>query len=695
MPKHRYISTLTGDKDSRSKSGKRPSKNPIHEPSGASRKLSSDVPSLIKTLSGELETAEAAAKALAGKEVTDDQLDDLLRLLDMGDKSIVSNTASIALRGIKHDGVVGALVKRLTSTDEEIIRCAAEALVEHELSAEQVDYIVSLLDEDACYGLLIAAVAVNDPRATEWLFGIANDHSYLNPNRIDSAGCLLRIGDSRGVTILTQLLDEKSIDHFFIPDIIDPFLQFLGREALPILKNHLRKYGRNADIETELIKRGVKESEIESLSPKSANTPSSDSVLENLSDQHRAAYALLSKPNAKQIIFEDATSLNILPDRQAWITINDPFLAQHVVEEVQQLRGRQRQMADKALVRAVGVRSKEISEEHYLYYADEILDAVAASVKPKTEARLASLLDQIEYSSEVTIRYTSRTADDSKLGDKCGDCTATGSMYFEDSLMWYVSPTYNTIILSKGKRFLGKVGITLGSVNGEDSIILDFLEFNPQAQQGKPYYEDAKEALRVGIVFLRELAQKQNRQLVGLRTSNSTGAIKILDEYGESIYADIDTLPEYHREEERAKRSVKISVMDPTSDIKKTTGYEGSIKFFYQMYGIINSSDPSGGRNLQDDKLQALETQVVNPAQIESADVAAAMRSKNFETASELIIANSAWAATTAEVLGLKGMLLGPKFLTSRLEKIYAATAQESEVLRRSFVVGSEQFVRL
>ena len=76
------------------------------------------------------------------------------------------------------------------------------------------------------------------------------------------------------------------------------------------------------------------------------------------------------------------------------------------------------------------------------------------------------------------------------MGSKTGDCTAPGSINFENSLSWQVNPAYQVIKLQKSGRFLGRVNITLGAIGEDDAIIVDAVEFNPQAQdKSAPYHE--------------------------------------------------------------------------------------------------------------------------------------------------------------------------------------------------------------
>ena len=97
-----------------------------------------------------------------------------------------------------------------------------------------------------------------------------------------------------------------------------------------------------------------------------------------------------------------------------------------------------------------------------------------------------------------------------------------------------------------------------------------------------------------------------------------------------------------------------------------------------------------------DSKLPELEHDVINPMQITNAEVATAMRARDFEKAAALILADPEAAEKVKHIFGLpKGAGISPKFLCLRLEKLYHTQALDAASLRRTFQVDAGNFVKL
>ena len=114
------------------------------------------------------------------------------------------------------------------------------------------------------------------------------------------------------------------------------------------------------------------------------------------------------------------------------------------------------------------------------------------------------------------------------------------------------------------------------------------------------------------------------------------------------------------------------------------------------MLDSLVDSRSAGGKDRMDAKLPELEREVINPMQIANAEVATAMRSRNFENAAELILSDSGAEEKVKGIFGLpKGTGISPKFLSMRLEKLYRTQAVDVASLRRTFQVEAGNFVKL
>jgi len=419
-----------------------------------------------------------------------------------------------------------------------------------------------------------------------------------------------------------------------------------------------------------------------------------------------ANYSLVQKPDAKRIVFEKASVLSQLPDSQAWITINDPQAAKDALLALRKKLPAKMGSVDHVLSASLGVKVGQLEEHHFRYYADEIIDSivqVAVNTKLKDDPEFQEIVSRFRYASDVKLRYARRCEADLSLGDKCGDCTAKGSVNFSNSLTWFSNPAYNILIMQRNGRFIGKVNIALSSMDGEDAIIVDALEFNPQAKKGNPYYEDGEECLQEALAFLRDLSSKEKRALIAVTISNSSGAIDTLRKFGKPLYdwndPETDTL-----EQTLAMFSrdipLRLKLVSSKTDIERilnSQGYTGEIKVFYQILDSVEAKPfEKPPEDLVDKRLPILEREVVNPAQIADESIGKAMRSRDFALASALILADASRADKVKSIFGIpKGIGISPSFLEKKLGAIYKTQAVGAGASDLEFIVDGSRFVRL
>ncbi len=493
-------------------------------------------------------------------------------------------------------------------------------------------------------------------------------------------------------------------------------LAFLGaKEALPTLKTiyslaHESRTEFLGDYELCLIELGFTGGVQRLLT---MNRSDEVGRLLTMEDQ-KSAYSLLAQNrDIKQLVLEGSDLLESLPNPQAWITVNNPELARESVRIASQKLGPRINKLDNVLSQSLGVRSKNLKSTHFTFYADEILDAVfqVSQMKQlKDDPGLSAVLSQAKYSNGVKFRFARREKSDLSLGDKCGDCTAKGSVNFGNSVTWLINPAYNIIKMSSGKHFIGKMNITLGTIAGGEAVIIDALEFNPQAAEGKPLYDEAVNCFEEAISFLKQLAESQNRSLFALTFSNSSGAQMLLRKKGfhpmlvkgEGItFLALEEAAEKSKSINVTTEKLAIQLLIPSEDILRimeSAGYSGSPKLFYQMVDTADtiSTGNSGGNDMIEEKLPLLEREVINPAQIENPEIAKAMRERDFEKAARLIFADENGMEKFRGIFNLNpSMRISPMFLAKKMEKIYAADAADMDSLRKTVTVEIDRFVKL
>ncbi len=479
---------------------------------------------------------------------------------------------------------------------------------------------------------------------------------------------------------VAPLLGILSDPDFQSPDDLGTVADALGaigdRRAVEPLKNILRLLGGEPSVEAALEKLGVKPEEL---------APLRESAHEFESEYHRAIHGLVRwRKDIKRLIFENTESLDSLPDKQAWISINDPSLAREAVSLALRKRPDKRQSLDNLLSSSIGMRLRNMDDSSFRYYPDEIIDCVAQVFgQPLSDdGDFKELSSEFRYVSGVRLRYIARQEPDIHLGDKCGDCTAKGSINYGNSLTWLVNPAYNILTMSHEGRFIGKLNFALGSFGGEDAIIIDALEFNPQAAEGMPYHSVALRCFGEAVSFLRELAEKESRSLIALTVSNSGKAVDLFSIWGEPLSEEYSL--------------VKVRLLVPARDIRKTlaaAGYDGKIRLFYQMAGDV--SPVAQGRDLTAEKLPSLERTVVNPAQIQNGEIASAMRKRDFGTAAALILADPVWSGKVRSLFNAPPGFNIEDFLSRKLADIYRSGENPIEALMKTFLLDKSDFVRL
>lgn len=446
-------------------------------------------------------------------------------------------------------------------------------------------------------------------------------------------------------------------------------LVIMGKKAVEPVKRAMgnavstRNYFAEEKFEEVLVELGVKDNEIEKIRGEARV----DSVLEGLGGQQKAVLRLLGRRDAKQIVLGDSEVVNALPDRQAWITVNEPALAREALVMALEKAGKKRGALENVLRNAAGFRINELGAEQFRIYADEILDAVAQYAKgsaPGDDAEMREVLSRIRHGGDVKLRFVRRETSDISLGDKCGDCTAKGSVNFERSISWLANPAYQILKIYSHGKFIGRMNLALAAVGGKPAIIVDATEFAPHAEHEGDLKKDAVDAFREAVDFVRGIAKKEGMGLYALRASNC--------EHVEELY-----MGDFGRRAEYANlpRKHHVQMIFPIKEVKgilEKVGYSGGVTLFYQTMSYSTERKGIYLNPLERARNARLEREVLNPAQIADGGIAAAMRERDFAAASRLILANPGYAEKVRGIFGISQEYgISPRLLEGRMGEIY------------------------
>ncbi len=414
----------------------------------------------------------------------------------------------------------------------------------------------------------------------------------------------------------------------------------------------------------------------------------------------------LSQPDAKVRICKDVKKLEQLPDSQAWISVHPPEDARKVYAFAQERLAEKEKNAFSTIV-AKYTGMKKVTDDTFLYYPDELMDAVVEYVERIPRLcedkawKTLSAETGLEGEKSTSVRFIRRTTSDLRLGDKCGDCTAQGSGNYQNSLSWYINPLYQILIMKEAGQFMGKMCLTIGTVKDDSALFIDALEFHPQAREDGPYNERAKRAFSDALAFVKNLAEKEKMKLYALVRSNSSGANAILMEEGVPLDSEVIQRSESKKAEgtPHTRFSVRLSVPQPTIDfIDKNDG-----KIWYQMFE--EKAAKEGGdvtfrekkADPIDQKLYILERDVINPAQMNDTHIAEAMRGRDFKRAARLIMAHKDWAPKVNDFFGFPGSYgnVSPILLSEKIGLMFKSEGEGVEQLKAVVILYAQNFVRL
>jgi hypothetical protein len=388
-------------------------------------------------------------------------------------------------------------------------------------------------------------------------------------------------------------------------------------------------------------------------------------------DQEALVKKLASDREFKRTLFSATSLAGELKNPQRWLTIHDPEKIRAEIRAAFENSAALKARVGRALKQKLGYSWNEIEAdpEFLRYYADEVYDAYVQEG------------GQSNIDEAFKLRYIRRVLPELKLGNRCGDCTSVGSVNFGPSTTWFYNPGYQIITFSKGSRFLGKINLALIDMAGQPSILIDALEFNPQALPGKPYYQDAKAALDYVLGFAKNLAASEGRQLYALVSSNSSEANSILKNKALTRTGPSEVKARFVYNEKTIRKVLSLS-----PDVQ--------VRPFYQTVNFIGTEN--GIREVpdfNDPRLKDLELKVINPAQANNSALGELLVSSThaeepdqqqeyLRLASDLILKNPEHLAQIREIYGLPASVtLSWKFLATRLKQLYPSIARAPRFL--------------
>jgi len=226
---------------------------------------------------------------------------------------------------------------------------------------------------------------------------------------------------------------------------------------------------------------------------------------------------------------------------EAYMNLTDHSIVYQHIEILRndpQLKGKNIYNSVATEMRAkLGILLKDASEEDVRIYADEIAlyfnqafskGTVATKLKP-LEKHIKSTMQ----SGNVSFQLASRDEDDLKLGDKCGDCTAKDGMNMDKPKAWVSDVNTQFLKMYYDGKFMGRLNLVLIESHHQPAILIDAIEFIPQAREVDKYKERAYACFKEGLEKVKTIAGLMGVKQVGAYTfSNSSGVNKAIEELG-------------------------------------------------------------------------------------------------------------------------------------------------------------------
>ena len=181
---------------------------------------------------------------------------------------------------------------------------------------------------------------------------------------------------------------------------------------------------------------------------------------------------------------------------------------------------------------------EDLDEETIKIYSDEValIFEEAFEKDDKLKQRLQFLDDHIQqsfYDGKVSFRLASRDKEDLKLGDKCGDCTAKDGVNNHWIKAWIADVNTQFLKLYYEKSFIGRKNLVLAESENRPMLLIDAIEFIPQAREHEEYDARARTAFEAGLRKVKDIAHRINVENVfAYSFSNSSDVEDLIESMG-------------------------------------------------------------------------------------------------------------------------------------------------------------------
>jgi hypothetical protein len=246
--------------------------------------------------------------------------------------------------------------------------------------------------------------------------------------------------------------------------------------------------------------------------------------------------------NIKRLIYENdretidyVRSLGV--NFEAYMNLTDPSIVFQGIETLRKnpkLKGKAvYQFVSSKLKENLNLKLSDLKKEDVEIYSDEIALYFKEALSKQNGASdvFEALKTHIQSEMEaghVSFQLASRDKDDLELGDKCGDCTAKGGMNEDKPQGWVSDVNTQFLKLYYDNRFIGRFNLVLIESNKEPALIIDAIEFIPQAREIEKYYLRAKTAFKEGLKKVKDIARKMGVKKVGAYTFSNFSDVEVV-----------------------------------------------------------------------------------------------------------------------------------------------------------------------
>ncbi|MBM3232070.1 hypothetical protein FJZ21_01685 [Candidatus Pacearchaeota archaeon] len=291
-----------------------------------------------------------------------------------------------------------------------------------------------------------------------------------------------------------------------------------------------------------------------------------ENTLDGLLAKHGNLKRVIYKRDRDTISHLESLGVNYTP----FSNLSDPQIVASAVDKLNAEKADPFYGVAVQILRQKGIELTTLSTEDVRVYSDEVALGIDEAIKKRPSAanKFADLEDHVKSAfsrGNVSFRYSTRSDEDRKLGDKCGDCTAKGGLNADKVDSWLADSLYQQMSLFYGTKFMGRMNLAVVQSSDKPMVLIDAIEFIPQAREVDKYSEMARTALKEGIEKVKQIADSMGiNQIAAYTFSNSEELTDALEEVGYS-----------------SERRHNISSLRQKS-IQEAMGVERGIPYFLQ-----------------------------------------------------------------------------------------------------------------